>query len=261
MHDIVAIIVTYNSPLDGVQKAVESFLATPLDVQLMIVDNNSGAGYFSHLQALANERVTILSSGDNRGFGAGNNFGLLRAPNCRYLLFLNPDVVVHEGTLETLTTYMDSHPDVGVSTPKVFYENGDLQPLNKRDPKVVDLFLRRFMPPFIQELPLFKRHMERYMMLDVGYEKECDVEFVTGCFMFFRKSILDRIGGFDDRFFMYLEDADITRRTRELARAVYIPSASITHSWRRGSHKSIRLLLVMCHSMTVYFNKWGWKWW
>lgn len=260
-YDITAIIVTHKSPLGGVRKAVESFLATPLDVHLIIVDNASGAEYFSELQTLANERVTVLSSGENRGFGAGNNYGLLRAPHCRYLLFMNPDVVVHEGTLETLYAYMESHPDVGLATPKVFYESGELQPLNKRDPRVLDLLLRRFMPPFLQEWPPIRRRMEHYMMMDVGYEKECEVEFVTGCFMFFRKSILDRIGGFDDRFFMYLEDADISRRTREIARAVYHPAATITHSWRRGSHKSIRLMLVMCHSILVYFTKWGWKLW
>jgi GT2 family glycosyltransferase len=253
--DVVGLIVTYRSRLEDVREAAESFLNTPLSVHLTVVDNDSGQEYFSALhQALPNE-VHIISSGRNGGFGFGNNIGLRHIPPSRYVLFLNPDVVVHEGTLASLAAYMDSHPDVGVVSPKVLYPDGALQPLNKRDPAVFDLFLRRFAPG------LAPRRMARYTMQDAGYDRPCDVEFMTGCFMLVRREALEKVGGFDERFFLYLEDADLTRRIRAFARAMYVPDVSITHRWQRGSHRSWRLMLVMLHSIWVYFSKWGWRWW
>lgn len=261
MYDIIACIVTYRSPVDEVAAAVRSFYDTSLNVHLMIVDNDSGEDYLAQLKAAVDARAEVMSSGRNGGFGFGNNHGILRAAPCHYFLLLNPDVVIHHGTLETLKTYMDTHADVGLCTAKALYEDGTLQPLNKRRPTVFDLFARRFLPAYIQRIPFIQRRMDAYMMLDVGYEHEVDVPFITGCFMFYRKSILDRVGGFDERYFMYLEDADITHRTTALARAVYVPHATFMHRWKRGSHRSWKLFMVMLHSMWIYFNSYGWKAW
>jgi GT2 family glycosyltransferase len=261
MLDIVACIVTYRSAVEEVAAAVRSFYDTTLNVHLMIVDNDSGEEYISALKAAVDPRAEIIPSGRNGGFGFGNNISIMRAPACRYFLCLNPDVVIHHGTLEALADYMDNHQDVGVCTPKTLYEDGRLQPLNKRQPTVFDLFARRFLPAYIQRIPFVQQRMDAYMMLDVGYEHEVDVPFMTGCFMFFRKEILDRVGGFDERYFMYLEDADITIRTRAISRAVYVPHATIMHRWKRGSHTSKKLFMVMLHSMWIYFNTYGWKAW
>lgn len=258
--DITAIIVTYRSDLKDVALAAESFLATSLDVSLLVVDNDSGAAYLEALTQALQGKARVIPSGRNGGFGFGNNIGLKHAPPSRYILFLNPDVVVHEGTLETLVAYMDSHPDVGMVSPKVLSTDGTLQPLNKRNPTVLDLFLRRFAPSFIKRHPRVQKRLDYYAMMDVGYAAPCEVEFMTGCFMLVRSSALEQVGGFDERFFMYLEDADITRRICQSAKAMYLPDATITHRWQRGSHRSFKLLLVMLHSIWVYFNKWGWRW-
>jgi GT2 family glycosyltransferase len=261
MYDIVACIVTYCSSVEEVAAAIASFYDTTLHVHAIIVDNDSGEDYLASLRQAVDARAEIISSGRNGGFGFGNNIGIMRAPACQYFLCLNPDVVIHQDTLRILKDYMESHPDVGVCTPKTLYEDGRLQPLNKRQPSVLDLFARRFLPTYIQHIPAVQQRMDAYMMLDVGYDHEVDVPFMTGCFMLFRKSILDRVGGFDERYFMYLEDADITIRTRAISRAVYVPYATIMHRWKRGSHSSKKLFMVMLHSMWIYFNTYGWKLW
>jgi GT2 family glycosyltransferase len=102
--------------------------------------------------------------------------------------------------------------------------------------------------------------MDHYTMRDVGYETSYDVPYMSGCFMLFRREILERIGGFDERFFLYLEDADITLRAAELSRAIYLPNVVITHSWNRGGHKTWRLTWVTIVSAYRFFSKWGWKW-
>ncbi len=261
MYIVTACIVTYHSPIEEVAAAVASFYDTSLKVHLIIVDNASGEEYVTRLRTTVDSRAEVIVAPHNKGFGYGNNIGISRSPTTQYFLLLNPDVVIHKGTLETLKTYMDTYTDVGVCTPKVLYEDGTLQPLNKRRPTVFDLFARRFLPTYMQRVPAIQKRMDAYMMLDIGYDHEVDVPFMTGCFMFFRKSILDRVGGFDERYFMYLEDADLTHRTTAIARAVYIPHATIMHRWKRGSHKSWKLFLVMLHSMWIYFNTYGWQAW
>jgi len=260
VFDITGIIVTYRSDVSDVEAAAKSFLNTPLGVCLLVVDNDSGAAYLERLTELVGDKARVIPSGKNGGFGFGNNVGIKYAPPSRYLLFLNPDVVVHEGTLHRLVSYMDAHPDVGMVSPKVLSSDGSLQPLNKRNPTVLDLFLRRFAPGCIRRLPRVQQRLDRYAMMDVGYDAPCEVEFITGCFMLVRREVLEKVGGFDEDFFMYLEDADLTRRIHREARTMYLPDATITHRWQRGSHRSFRLMLVMFHSIWVYFNKWGWVW-
>jgi len=257
MYDVAATIVTYRSNIPDVLRAVESFRKTSLNGYLQIVDNRSPGGYFEQLSQRVN--VPVVQSGGNYGFGYGHNFGIRRAPPSRYYLVLNPDVVIHRGTLEALVGYLDDNPNVGLITPKVLNPDGTQQYLNKRNPSVFDMLARRFLPGFVQRFGWIRRRMERYVMRDRGYDRVVSVPYMTGCFMLFRTETLRQVGLFDERFFLYLEDADITRRVRKLAQAVYYPHASITHQWSRGSHRSWRLTWVTIQSALRYFNKWGWK--
>lgn len=78
--------------------------------------------------------------------------------------------------------------------------------------------------------------------------------------MLFRKSVLSRVGYFDEKFFMYLEDADITTRVNKISKAIYFPDAAVTHVWARGSHNSLKLTLITISSAIYFFKKWGWRW-
>lgn len=257
---VTACIVTYRSNLEQVAAAVQSFRRTPVPHRVVVVDNDSGPDYLEALKRAVN--CPVIQSGANKGFGFGHNHGWRQVPPTEYHLVLNPDVVIHDGTIETLVERMDAEPGIGVIVPKVLFPDGRLQPLNKRLPSVFDLFARRFLPEKWQEKPWVQRKMDAYIMLDVGYEHEVDVPFASGCFMLFRRKALEAIHGFDEKYFMYLEDADICMRLREKGyRVLYTPEAEITHHWARGSHSSKRLLWVMVRSMLHHYWKWGWKWW
>jgi GT2 family glycosyltransferase len=97
-------------------------------------------------------------------------------------------------------------------------------------------------------------------MAHKDYETVFDVPYLSGCCMLIASDAFSRIGGFDDRFFLYLEDADITRRLASLGQAVHLPVASVVHHWGRGNHRSKRLTLVNLHSAWIYFRKWGLAW-
>lgn len=261
MASLVVSIVTYRSPVAEVVEAVKSVQASSLSPPILIMDNDSGEPYLSELRAALPEGVTLHSAERNGGFGYGHNQALLQAPPSDYFLILNPDVRVHEGALETLIAFLRNKPEAGLVAPKVLYEDGRLQPLNKRNPTVLDLILRRMPEHIIANSPKIQARLMHYEMQDVGYDAPCRVEFLSGCCMMFRRSILQRLGGFDERFFLYFEDADLTRRVGCISEAWYCPDAVITHRWTRASAHSAAMFRILLESAVQYFTKWGWKLW
>ena len=94
-------------------------------------------------------------------------------------------------------------------------------------------------------------------MLDKPQDEPFEITNATGCFMFFRTAAFMDLGGFDERFFMYLEDCDIARRAAEKYKVLHYPMANVYHLWERGSKKSKKLLLIHMKSILLYFLKWG----
>ncbi len=253
--DCVASIVTYRNPPDVAARAAKSCLDTSLRMKLYVFDNSPSAELQAALEGLP---AAYHHSPVNVGFGRGHNWCLERAEPSRYYLVLNPDVFVPRGTLEELAGFMDRNPAVGIVSPKVVGEDGRVQHLNKRDPTVYDLFLRRFLPAPLRRA--FRNRLERYEMRDAGYESGCDVPFLPGAFMFCRTGALRSVSGFDPRYFLYFEDADLTRKMRAAGwRTVYHPGATVTHVWDRAAHKNLRMAAVLAVNGVRYFSKWGWK--
>lgn len=257
--DVIVSIVTYNnSKIIG--KTIQSILDNThnLNYEIIIYDNNSTDNTIEIVHSFRRDNIEIIRSKINDGFGYGHNRIIEQYP-AKYYLIYNPDVILLNNTLKNLYDFMEQNKDVGMVTPKILYSNGETQYLCKQNPTVFDLFVRRFIPEIIKSL--FKKRNDWYEMRDTGYDKIFTVPYATGCFMFFRSSVLKKIKGFDENFFMYLEDADITRRANEISKCVFYPHASVEHLWARGSHKSLKLTWINIKSAFYYFNKWGWKFW
>jgi hypothetical protein len=259
---LIVSIVTYHSDLEQVRAALASLRGQMENMQVIVVDNDSSSDYQGALKEVVAEYACVfLPAPRNGGFGYGHNLAMLSAPVSDYFLVLNPDAALQEGCIARLIDFMRTHPQAGLVVPKVFYPDGRLQPLNKRRPNVLDLGLRLFLPPAATRLPFIRRRLERYSMMDVGYDAPTQLPFASGCCMLFRRDILMRLGGFDEGFFLYFEDADITQRVNEIAQSWFCPDAHITHAWQRGSRKSWKLLWIMLHSAARYFAKWGLRVW
>jgi GT2 family glycosyltransferase len=238
------------------QEAISSFLDVNYEIKLFLVDNSPT----DELKALViDSRVEYIHNPSNPGFGASHNIAIEKAFNLDsdYHLVLNPDIYFDSGTLEKLCVFMDSNLNVGHVMPKVTYPNGDFQYLCKTNPTFFDLFARGFMPSFIKNV--FQNRMNSYEYKDHDYNK-CiyDIPYLSGCFMFLRTSVLKKVGFFDDRIFMYLEDADLTRRFLEISRTAYYPDAQVYHHFAKLTHKKLKFKWITVESAIVYFNKWGW---
>ena len=203
----------------------------PFSFEYFLVDNASDDG----IEQMVRERfpwVTFISSAVNGGFGAGNNLGLNWAQG-RYVAFLNPDLTIMPGELEKWIAWMEAHPEVGISGPRVV--NPDLcdQDSCYRFPELLTPVYRR---TFLGKLPWAQRAMDHYLMKDMDRSVVQPVDWVLGATMMVRRSLLERIGVFDERFFMYFEDADLCRRAWMAgSQVIYTPVARIIHYHRRQS--------------------------
>ena len=137
---------------------------------------------------------------------------------------------------------------------------GQKQKLCKQNPTLLALISRRFVPYSIK--PQWLRQYDRwYQMDDFDYNGIFEVPYLSGCCMLFNSSSFVKVGGFDEKYFLYLEDADLTRQLTYEGRCIHLPIASVVHAWGRGNYKNIFLTLVNLASAWHYFCKWGWVIW
>ena len=252
---ITASIVLYHDSADLVRLAIESFLRSELASSLYLVDNSAT----DELRCLAeDERVKYRFNGANLGFGAGHNVAIRQVlkMGLPYHLVLNPDTYFDAGVIEFLAAYMDSDPKVGMVMPRVVYPDGAFQYPCKDDPTPFDLLIRRFAPAFLK--PVLKERLDRFELRHLDYDRILEVPILSGCFLFARTSMLAELDGFDERFFLYLEDYDLCRRAAKNWQLVYHPSVEITHYYHGHSYLRLRPLLIHITSAIKYFNKWGW---
>lgn len=253
MKDLTASIVAYKNPATILAQTIHSFLSATKDSILYLIDNSPT----DELKYLAYDpRITYIFNSKNIGFGAGHNISLRKIINeSKYHLVLNPDVYFEENVLAKLYDHMEQDPNIGLIMPKVLYPDGRLQPVCKLLPSPKTLIVRRFFN-FITSV--HEKENYRYELHSSGYDKIIDAPFLSGCFMFLRTEALRTVGLFDERFFLYTEDTDLSRRIHKYYRTVFYPEVTIYHYHFRGSYKSPLLLWRNIQSAVKYFNKWGW---
>ena len=245
---ITASIVIYKENLKVLENAIDSFLGSPLSKKLYIIDNSPSNEFKNKIQ---NDSVEYIYSNKNVGFGKGHNsiFHKLTSEN-KYHLILNPDVRFHPEILEKLVLKMESNESFSMIAPRVLNSNNELLYTARRYPSLFELIFRF--------LGIFKKFTIRGEYKNQNHKKSFSPDFVQGSFMLFKTEDLLRLEGFDERYFMYMEDVDICRKI-DLSgkRKLYFPATEIIHTHRKGSSKEFRLFFIHISSIIKYFIKWG----
>lgn len=251
---ITASIVTYKTDRDELKSALRCVSESNVD-KIYIIDN-SPTDELQDITELSSKFEYVFGQG-NVGYGSAHNIAMKKsiALGAKYHVVINPDVNFGIGTIEELTSYMDTHDNIGQVMPKVIYSDGEMQYLCKLLPSPMDLIGRRFIP--IKSY-IDKRNY-RFEMRSSGYDTEMEVPFLSGCFMFLRVEVIAKIDGFDDNFFMYCEDIDFCRRVGMSGyKTMYYPKVTVVHAHKKESFKSRAMLKEHIKSAIRYFNKWGW---
>ncbi len=244
-------IVTYKVDLDELRLCL-SCLTSPLISTIYLIDN------------AAEERVRNFSKNyknikyipsENIGYGAAHNIALRQAldEGGIYHLVINSDISFDPHIIDTIYSFMENHDEVGQIQPKILNPDGSLQYTVRLLPTPFDVFARRFLPKFI-----YKSRNDRYLLKKSDHSKPFNVPYHQGSFMFLRLKAISKIGLFDERYFMYPEDIDLTRRIHSEYETLFFPDVSIIHNHRAASYFDWEMTKIHCINMIKYFNKWGW---
>lgn len=228
MIDLSIVIVSYNTKelLEKCLDSIKNHEPKKRAYEIIIVDNNSSDGSaemvrknFSHVKFVQNEK--------NVGFSKANNEGVKNSRG-KYVLFLNPDTVVREGTLDTVLSFLEEHKEAGAATCKVELPNGRLDDASHRGfPTPWNAFshfsgLSKAFP----KSKLFSGYSLGWMNKDEIHE----IDACAGAFMMVRRSAGDDIGWWDEDFFWYGEDLDFCYRLKKNGwKIYYVPNVSILH--------------------------------
>ncbi len=246
-----ASIVLYKNSLEECYSVLEPLVDSIVETIFLI--DHSGDNKLEVLARYSSKIKYIPHK--NLGYGSGHNVAFREAARINpdgFHVVMNPDISLPADSITKLEQFMEKMPTVGCCMPRILNPDGTDQRLCKYLPSPMDLFLKRFFRKSS------RKRIDRLTMCDCDYDKVLSVPWLSGCFMFLRMEAVIQTKGFDERFFMYAEDIDFSRRVHLVSDTVYYPEVSIVHLHRADSYHSGRMMMIHIASVVKYFNKWGW---
>jgi GT2 family glycosyltransferase len=265
--DISILIVSWNvrDLLLGCLAALPGAVGEAYSYEVIVVDNASRDGTVAAVREQF-PAVQMIANQDNRGFTGGNNQALAAARG-RFFFLLNPDTKPLPGSIAELARYLETHPDVGMVGPRLWYGDGSSQSSRRRFPTLPTLFTEStVVQQYLPGLGLFSR----YHMADVPDDLPQDVDWLVGAAIMVRCEVYEQIGGMDESFFMYSEELDWCKRAKDAGwRIAYDPAAEIIHYEGKSSEQAVARRDIAFFSSRVYYTQKyfgrGWaellRWW
>jgi hypothetical protein len=251
--EISASIVLYNNDVSMLQDVVRSFLNAKSEVHLHLIDNS----LTDELRMLnTDSRVTYKHNPSNPGFGSAHNIAISKAIEIGsdFHFVINPDCSFDGSIITTMVDYMKQDPTIGMLMPEILNENGSIQNLPKLLPSPYSLFMRKFKKPS----SIYKIFINQYELRSIPRNEIYNAPILSGCFTLLNLKAIQEIGMYDDKYFMYFEDWDLSRRMHLKYKTIYFPTVSVYHGYESGANKSAKLFKIFINSAVTYFSKWGW---
>ena len=266
-------VVCYNSGEQELHTLIASLLASlrgfessiPLSsVAISLVDNSEDhnvnldlfGSYAEDLKSLGVE-LKLLQGQGNVGYGSAHNL-VIRKSDADYHLILNPDVELKDDCLSVGIAYLETNEDVVLASPYAENALGQKQYLCKRYPSIFTFLVRGFVPSVLRRI--FRKRLSLFEMRDLSETAATeDVIIVSGCFMLCRTDKLNVIHGFDENYFLYFEDFDLSLRLARVGKIAYVPNMKIRHSGGHSASKGWQHIKMFVRSGVRFFNTHGWR--
>ena len=227
--------------------------------KIYLLDNSEKDWLKEHVDTqkspFSSGKVRYMAMPENLGYGKAHNIALRESAYYKtaFHLVMNSDIRVQAEDIDAMHDFMVANPLVGQLMPKVVSTDGSQQYLAKRLPTPLDVFGRRFLPKW-----MMRSRNTRYELRDMDLSRPINAPYLSGCFMMLRTKAVVEAGLFDERYFMYPEDMDLTRTIHRNYLTLYYPAWTIVHEHAQASYKDKHMLRIHIQNMCRYFNKWGW---
>ena len=245
---IAASIVLYKHSYEELKDTLDCLIKNQYIKKIYLIDNDAStwANTFIH------KKIVYIKSPGNVGFGTAHNIAIKKfASLYQYFLICNPDIYFDQEQFNNFFEFALNNK-AGLYLPKILFPNGSNQYGARLIPSIFNLFARRFSPRLAEHLD------NTYLLKKYKINQPYFAPYLSGCFMLFDVKALISLNGFDEQFFMYMEDIDLSRRCADKFNNIYYPEAFILHKHEQGSYKNKLLLKAHIRSAFQYFNKWGW---
>jgi len=253
VNKITCCIVLFENNIDILNKTIDSLLNNCLNIKIYLVDNSRT----KRLMSLSNKsRIDYIHNPSNPGFGAAHNIAITRAikAGSNYHFVINPDAYFEEDVITPMVDFMFKHKEIGMMMPKILNEDGTVQNLPKLLPSPYSILMRKLKRPE----SIYNKFINRYELRSVPEDVIYDSPILSGCFTLLNLEAIQEVGMYDDKFFMYFEDWDLSRRMHTKYKTMYFPLVSVYHGYESGANKNSKLFKIFINSAVTYFNKWGW---
>lgn len=247
---VIASVVLYKHSYSDIASTLDSLLNDSVIDKIILVDNGNHCEW---TEQFVNNKVEVIKISSNKGFGAGHNEVFTKFINkAEYFLVCNPDVSFEKNQISKLYNFSVQN-NIDFSIPKILYPDNSLQHSCKLLPGPLQLFMRRFC------IKLSNNKNEKYELRFADYNFPFFAPSFSGCCLLIRNNVIKKIRGFDERFFLYMEDVDLSRRIcSESFKSSYCPYSEVFHEAQRRSYLNVTYLFYHIVSAFKYFNKWGW---
>jgi len=252
--DLSISIVNYNNK-ECLETCLDSIYSHAPDVnfEVIVVDNGSSDESIELVKQTF-PSVRIIENSENHGFVKANNQGI-RASLGRYILSLNNDTIIKDGTLNGLVRFMQEHPDVGVCGPKVLNRDGSFQRQCRRSFPTISSSLSYFLK--LHKLFPRSEYFGRYLLTQLDCDEAGEVDSVSGCCMMVRKKVIEQVGILDESYIMYGDDLDWCYRIKHAGwKVCYVPHVEIVHLGGQSSRRLPGKCIVLFYrAMRIFYRK------
>jgi len=266
MKSIIFSLVIYKHKLDELKELFQNFiqfenyaLSNGINSTFLINDNSPFVSK-EIVDYISKKNISYRFNNCNLGYGKSHNYNLIRSNSFDkddVFIIINPDILFEYKSLFAFINEFSKSKEV-CRAPLIVNIKGEIQYSAKNNPSFLSLLIGR--AQILRKIAFLNKFYEKHINYQADYKNNriC-CPYLSGCFLIIGCEAFKKIKGFDERFFLHFEDADLTRKCYLIGDVMHDPSCTVIHKWARGSHKSLIQTFHLLISMFKYFSKWGLK--